>query len=116
MRITESRLRRIIREVIKEASDASTLQYVSSKLGSKPGEAMETLKLMMGRHVLNHMTGLETGERMSCEEFVESLFGEVEPGVHEELIAACREGEAHAKNVNMTQHERMVDRFGAKYH
>jgi hypothetical protein len=109
MRITESRLRRIIREVIKEASDASTLQYISSKLGSdKP---METLKLMMGRHVLNHMTGLEK-ERMSCEEFVESLFGEVESGVYEELIAACKEGEALAKEVNMTKEERMEKAVG----
>ena len=101
MRITESRLRRIIREVIKEANDASTLQYISGKLGDNP---METLKLMMGRHVLNHKTGLEK-DRMSCEEFVESLFGEVEPGVKEKLIAACREGEEHAKRVGMTKEE-----------
>lgn len=110
MRITESRLRRIIREVIKEASDASTLQYISSKLGSdKP---METLKLMMGRHVLNHMTGVEKGKRMSCEEFVKSLFGEVESGVNEKLIAACKEGEALAKEVNMTKEERMEKAVG----
>ena len=106
MRITESQLRRVIREVIKEASDVATMNYIVSVLGKGKAERHEKLKMMMARHVLNRLTGVEKGDPMSCEQFVESLFGGVEQGVKKSLIKACEEGDKLAREVNMTKEER----------
>ena len=110
MRITESQLRRVIREVIKEASDVATMNYIVSVLGKE--NRLEKMKLLMARHVLNRLTGVEKGEIMSCEQFVESLFGGVEEGVKKSLIKACKEGEKLAREVNMTKEERMERDIG----
>jgi len=113
MRITESRLRRIIREVIKESSDYDTMVMINDKLGgSSSKDRHEKMKLLMARHVLNRLTGVEEGNPMSCEEFIESLFGHVEPSVKDILLVACREGEKLAKEVNMTKEERMERDLG----